>query len=424
MPHDPPRPAHQGLRHGADARRRARPPRLRGRHRRDLRRRRARAAPARARSPQCVNLLERPTSGSRRRERRRRSPQLGRAASCASRAAASARSSSPTACSAAARRPQNVALPLEYLGVTRGRDHAPRRRAARPRRTRRQGRPLPAPAVRRSAPARRHRPRPRAAPLACCSPTRPPRDSTPRRPPRSSTLLKELRDDLGLSILFITHEMDTVRAGRRLRRPARSRPHRRVGTARSTCCATPRSTLGRALQSAASGRAPARAAVTEWRVSYARDGRAGGLDRPRSASSARDRSRCSAPSIETDRAARPSATRRSRSDPPTSATGSSTLAGALGPVDPPGRRPRATRPALEASHERARRMSLGTSATERAARRDPGARAPRARRDADHGRHRHDDRRARRHPARRARATTSRPAASSRTAPRTPCSAG
>ena len=45
-------------------------------------------------------------------------------------------------------------------------------------------------------------------------------------------LLKELRDDLDLAILFITHEMDTVLQVADSVAPSRSRPHRRIRATR------------------------------------------------------------------------------------------------------------------------------------------------------------------------------------------------
>ena len=70
-------------------------------------------------------------------------------------------------------------------------------------------------ALRRPAPARRHRPRPGQQARRCCSPTSPPATSTPRPAARSSTSSSELHAR-GNSIIMVTHEDDVAREAKRV----------------------------------------------------------------------------------------------------------------------------------------------------------------------------------------------------------------
>ena len=88
-----------------------------------------------------------------------------------------------------------------------------RGRAARPRRhprPRAPARGLPAPAVGRHAPARPDRDGARRASRACSSPTSPrPRSTSPCRR-RSSTCCDRSRRELGMAVIFVTHDLGVI----------------------------------------------------------------------------------------------------------------------------------------------------------------------------------------------------------------------
>ena len=72
-------------------------------------------------------------------------------------------------------------------------------------------RPLPGRALRRRAPARGDRARARREPAGARSATRSRPRSTSRCRPRSSQLLRELQEEMGLTMLFVTHNLALVR---------------------------------------------------------------------------------------------------------------------------------------------------------------------------------------------------------------------
>ena len=73
-------------------------------------------------------------------------------------------------------------------------------------RPRRPARPPPERAVRRSAAAGRHRPRPGRPARTSCSPTSPPAPSTRRPAPSSSRSCARAVDDLGQTVVMVTHD--------------------------------------------------------------------------------------------------------------------------------------------------------------------------------------------------------------------------
>ena len=96
-------------------------------------------------------------------------------------------------------------------------------------------RPLPGRALRRRAPARRDRARARREARRCSSATRSPRRSTSPCRRRCSSCSRSCARELGLALLFITHDLGVVASDRRPRARARARHRPRGGAGRRRC---------------------------------------------------------------------------------------------------------------------------------------------------------------------------------------------